>query len=74
MTDQPKQLLLTTRQAAELCGVSERTWRTWDTGGLVPKSVKVGRTRLRRSAELMAWIAASCPLRTDWESRYGDSR
>ena len=57
--------LLTTRQAAELAGVGERTWWSWSRSGLAPKPVFIGHgtrpaCRYRRS-EIMAWIAAGCP-------------
>ena len=35
----PKQLLLTARQAAQMCAKSLRTWRSWDAGGLIPRPV-----------------------------------
>lgn len=66
---EPVELLLTGKRAAKLCGISGRTWRTWDSGGLVPAPVTVGRTRLWRSAELVAWVNVGCPRRTDWEHR-----
>ena len=30
-------LLLTTRQAASVCGTSIRTWRSWDSAGKIPE-------------------------------------
>lgn len=60
--------LLTTRQAAELCGVGERTYWAWSRSRLAPKPVCIGHgtrpaCRYRRS-EIMDWIADGCP-RTD---------
>ena len=54
-------LLVPARQAAEMCGTSERTWRTWDAGGLVPCPVTIGRAKFWRTAELRAWVAHGCP-------------
>jgi excisionase family DNA binding protein len=57
--------LLTTRQAAELLQVGERTLWRWSRSGLAPKPIKIGRGRqgaVRFSrAALMAWISAGCP-------------
>lgn len=56
--------LLTTRQAAELISVGERTWWRWSRSGLAPRPVKIGigkkaAVRYRRS-ELLAWISGGC--------------
>jgi len=60
--------LLTTKQAAELCGCGERTLWRWSRSGIVPSPVKIGggtRSAVRfRRDEYLAWIAAGCP-RTD---------
>lgn len=57
--------LVTTRQAAKLAGVSERTWWSWTRNGLAPRPIAIGyglrpAVRYRRS-EIMAWIATGCP-------------
>jgi predicted DNA-binding transcriptional regulator AlpA len=57
--------LLTTGQAAKLCGCGERTLWRWSRCGLAPAPVKTGHgkqgaVRYRR-AELFEWIAAGCP-------------
>jgi predicted DNA-binding transcriptional regulator AlpA len=57
--------LLTTRQAAELCGVGERTYWAWSRSGLAPKPVFIGHgtrpaCRHRRS-EILQWIESGCP-------------
>ncbi len=56
--------LLTTKQAAELCGVGERSLWRWSRSGQAPRPVKIGdgkrgAVRYRRS-DLMAWIADGC--------------
>lgn len=57
--------LLTSKQAAELCGIGERTLWRWSRSGLAPVPVKIGhgpRAAVRfRRADLMAWIQAGCP-------------
>ena len=61
-------LLLTARQAAELLGISVRTWRTWDAGGLVPRAIQIGHTKRWRADELRRWIADGCPARHAWKA------
>ena len=68
-SDAQMSLLISARAAAELCGKSLRTWRTWDAAGSIPRSVRIGRSRLWRVDELRAWIDAGCPNRCEWESR-----
>ena len=62
-------LLIGAKQAAALCGKSLRTWRTWDSAGLIPRPVKIGRSTMWRLPELESWIAAGCPRRREWEAR-----
>ncbi len=62
-------LLLTAKQAAEICGKSLRTWRTWDAAGWIPRPVRIGRSTLWRFEELREWVAAGCPRRAEWEAR-----
>jgi len=61
-------LLLTAKQAAAICGRSLRTWRSWDSGGRIPRPVRIGRATLWRVSELKEWVAAGCPRRAEWES------
>lgn len=59
--------LLTLKQAAEFCQVSERTFWSWSHSGLAPAPRKIGLGLTRRvtsrysHAELVAWIADGCP-------------
>lgn len=68
-TDSP--LLLTARQAAALCGKSLRTWRSWDSAGVIPRPVRIRRCTLWRADELRDWIEAGCPDRQQWEQNSG---
>lgn len=57
--------LLTTKQAAELVNVGERTLWRWSRSGLCPRPVKIGAgkqgaVRFRRS-DLLKWIQDGCP-------------
>ena len=56
--------LLTTRQAAALAGVGERTLWRWSRSGICPAPIKIGigprpAVRFRRS-EILAWIDSGC--------------
>jgi len=62
-------LLLGAKQAAVLCGCSERTWREWHTMGLVPVPIHIGRAIFWRADELRAWVEAGCPNRKKWIAR-----
>jgi predicted DNA-binding transcriptional regulator AlpA len=61
-------LLLRARQAAALLNTSERTWRTWNATGKIPRPMHIGRGVYWRPDELKAWIAAGCPDRVTWEA------
>jgi predicted DNA-binding transcriptional regulator AlpA len=75
MTLAPDQaLLLAARDAARLCGVSERTWRTWDAGGRVPRAVEIGRSKFWRRRELEEWIGQGCPDRHAWQTMSSGER
>ena len=65
----PSPLLVAARMAAAMCGKSLRTWRTWDSLGLIPRPVRIKRSTLWRLDELKAWIVAGCPRREEWEAR-----
>ena len=65
MTDSSS-ILLPSAEAAKLCGVSVRSWYTWDQLGKIPKPVRIGRKLFWRRDELLAWIDQECPQRSDW--------
>jgi predicted DNA-binding transcriptional regulator AlpA len=54
----PDAILLRTHQAAALCGISVRTWRTLDATGKVPRAIRLGRATFWRPEELKAWVAS----------------
>lgn len=62
-------LLVPAKAACRMCGKSLRTWRTWDSAGLIPQPVRIGRSTLWRVDELKSWVAAGCPRRAEWEAR-----
>ena len=59
-------LLLRANEAARLCAMSRSHWyRLYDLGRL-PEPVRLGEKTVRwRRADLIAWVAAGCPPRTD---------
>jgi len=61
-------LLLTAAEAAEVCSKSLRTWRTWDSAGLIPAPRRIGRSTLWSRRELEDWVEAGCPLRQEWDA------
>ena len=62
--------LLTLRQAAELCGVSERTLWSWARDGIAPAPLKIGKGTVRYSrAAYLAWVEGGCKPVDGRESR-----
>ena len=54
--------LLTTAEAAVLCGMGERSLYRFSKAGMAPSPVTIGPgTRRYRRADLLAWIRAGCP-------------
>ena len=54
--------LLSLRQAAELCGVSDRTLWGWANSGISPAPVRIGKGTVRYSRPAyVEWIKAGCP-------------
>jgi predicted DNA-binding transcriptional regulator AlpA len=57
--------LLTSRQAAELLAIGERSLWRWSRSGVCPAPVRIGcgpRAAVRfRRQELIEWAAAGCP-------------
>ncbi len=62
--------LLTTAEAAKLCGCGERSLWRWSRSGRAPAPVRIGGSAAvqYRRTELLDWIAAGCP-RTDEEGK-----
>jgi predicted DNA-binding transcriptional regulator AlpA len=65
----PSPLLVTARQAAQLCGVSVATWWRWEAAGRTPAAVRLGGSTRWRSDELADWVQAGCPDRRSWLAR-----
>jgi predicted DNA-binding transcriptional regulator AlpA len=53
--------LLTLRQTAELCGMSDRTLWGWANSGISPPPRRIGKGTVRYSrSEYLRWIAGGC--------------
>jgi prophage regulatory protein len=66
----PPPLLVTAREAAQLCGVSPATWHRMVAAGRTPAPVRISRRCVRwRSSELADWVQAGCPDRRSWLAR-----
>lgn len=64
----PMHLLVRAKQAAAACGVSLRSWRSWDSSGRIPRPIRIGRSTFWRVEELQQWTTAGCPRRAEWEA------
>ncbi|MEX0701311.1 MAG: helix-turn-helix domain-containing protein [Planctomycetales bacterium] len=58
--------LLTAPEVARLLRLSDRTVRRLDSAGRLPRGLRIGGSKRWRRDELLAWIAAGCPRRTEW--------
>ena len=68
LTVQAEPLLVAAKDAARLCGISERLWRSWDSGGHTPEAV-IAETGVKRwrFGELKRWVESGCPSRARWD-------
>lgn len=66
-TTQLEPALVSAKDAAKLCGVGDRMWRTMNRDGRIPEPVRLGRRVLWRVEELRDWARAGCPPRRRWE-------
>ena len=64
MIEQP--LMLTTADAAKLCGVTIKRWRTWNALGKTPPPLRVDKSLFWKHDELVHWINEGCPTRKHW--------
>ena len=60
-TTEPIAELLTLREAAALCNVSQRTLWGWATAGVSPPALKIGKGTVRYSRRAYAeWVLRGC--------------
>ena len=60
-------LMLRTVDCARVLGVCGRTIRSWDTGGLLPRAICIGRVKFWRRKDLENWCDMGCPERPEFE-------
>lgn len=61
-------LMVDTKKAAAMLGISPRMFSSMNSTGRVPRPVRLGRRVLWRVSELKAWVDAGCPPRERWEA------
>lgn len=66
--------LLDADGAAKLSGMSRASWWRLNSAERCPAAIKLAGKTLWRRSELLAWIAASCPTRQEWESLRGQKQ
>jgi len=54
-------ILLTAREAAALCRMSDSYFYRLNRKGMVPGPVRAGNARRWRRSDLVKWVAAGCP-------------
>jgi len=54
--------LITVKEAADICHASPETVRYWHYAGKGPTSFKVGRRRLYKRADVLAWLEGQYKL------------
>ena len=59
-------ILLNTKDAASLCGVTLKRWRTWNSLGKIPAPLRIGNSFFWKRDELVDWIDEGCPTRKYW--------
>ena len=64
----PAPLAVSAKQLAAMLGVSLRTIRAMDTGGKLPRPIRLGRCVRWNLTELQRWIDAGAPPRIQWEA------
>lgn len=60
-------VLLDYKQSAQLCGIKKSLWYNLNSGGRIPKPIRLGKRALWARDELIEWIGAGCPSREKWE-------
>jgi len=59
--------LLRVPEAAQLAGVSQRTFWKLISTGRTPETVRIGRSVRLRASDIDAWIRLGCPSREQFE-------
>jgi hypothetical protein len=59
--------LIRAAQAAHWCSVGLRTWRSWDSGGIIPRPIRVSGCVFWSLKTLREWRDFGCPDRRRFE-------
>jgi predicted DNA-binding transcriptional regulator AlpA len=60
-------LAVNAEELGELLGCGERSIRTWDAAGKLPKPFRLGTRTLWSVGEIRRWMDAGAPTRQEWE-------
>ena len=63
----PAALLMDIKSMSSLLDRSVASLERDMAAGRLPKAIRLGGSRKWRRAEIEEWVAAGCPIRTDWE-------
>lgn len=65
----PQPLAVDAKRLGRMLGLSERTIRTMDSAGKLPRPLRLNGHSVRwRVAEIEAWLEAGAPDRNTWET------
>jgi predicted DNA-binding transcriptional regulator AlpA len=67
-TGQNAEKLLSTRAVAKILSLSSRTVHRLNSSGLIIKPLRISGSVRYVQSELMAWIQAKMPNRSEWEA------
>lgn len=70
-TNQNTEKLLSTRAVAKVLSLSSRTVHRLNSSGLIIKPLRISGSVRYVQSELMAWIQAKMPNRSEWEAMKG---
>ena len=66
--NQNKERLLSSRAVANILGLSPRTVHRYNSSGLIIKPLRISGSVRYVQSELLAWIQAGMPRRSEWEA------
>ena len=67
-TNQNTETLLSTRAVAKILSLSSRTVHRLNSSGLIIKPLRISGSVRYSQSELMAWIEAGMPRRSEWQA------